>query len=100
MRTLIYSIDIICLTDLGFQRFCENEYGINRGIYNVVDQWFYDNGFRNVMQRRREILNFFQLEKDEKDNLIQGKIKFGRNRLKSRLEYYQFRITELEIIYS
>ena len=32
---------IVNFTDYSFQKLCEREYGINRGVYNTIDRWFY-----------------------------------------------------------
>ena len=90
----------IHLPDTEFQVFCETAFGINRGVYNVIDYWFFENGIQHVVARRKEIVNFLQLQRREirKDGSV--KIRFGKNGLKNRLEGYRLRIVELEVIYS
>lgn len=46
------------LPDLSFIRLCESRYGINRGIYNTIDLWFYEQGFIDIVERRKTILSF------------------------------------------
>ena len=48
------------LPDLSFVRKIEESFHINRGIYNTIDAWFYDNGFIDVLDRRMHILKFLQ----------------------------------------
>ena len=48
------------LPDLAFVRKIEESFYINRGIYNTIDAWFYDNGFKDVLERRTHILKFLQ----------------------------------------
>lgn len=46
------------LPDLDFVRFCEMKFSINRGVYNTIDQWFFQQKISNVCQRRTVILRF------------------------------------------
>lgn len=74
------------MPDLIFVRFCEEKYGVNRGIYNTVDQWFYEQGVNKIVERRETILDFFKsLELNEDEN---GKVKFGSKGLKERLDHF------------
>lgn len=67
-------------TDLSFMQFCEKEFGINRGIYNTIDNWFFNIGIKNLLKRRKTIIVFLQgLQK--KDNKPQNKVKFGHGGL-------------------
>ncbi|AZU65153.1 hypothetical protein CHR53_26230 [Neobacillus mesonae] len=69
MNTLIH------LPDLLFVQWYYDEFGINRGVYNTIDSWFYQKGIREITQRRKYILKFtFSLYQhfDQKQ-----KIKFG-----------------------
>ena len=33
------------LPDLDFFLWCQQQYKINKGVYNTIDRWFYKNGF-------------------------------------------------------
>ncbi len=88
---MISEQQLVHCTDLVFQRLCEQKYGINRGVYNVIDQWFYENGLKNIISRRKEILNFlcfvtYRMNVTTKP----AKIKFGRGGLVSILEDYWY----------
>lgn len=48
----------IHLPDIPFSKFCEYEYRINRGIYNTIDGWFYEQGETDILSRRRRIIDF------------------------------------------
>jgi riboflavin kinase len=67
------------LPDHTFTNWCFISYGVNKGIYNVLDDLFYQNGIRNILDRRRTILTFLQfitnkrLEKNSKQTLKFGK---------------------------
>ncbi|WP_172368991.1 hypothetical protein [Sporosarcina jiandibaonis] len=48
------------LPDLSFVRKIEESFFINRGVYNTIDAWFYDNGFIDITERRIHVLRFLQ----------------------------------------
>lgn len=48
------------LPDLSFIRLCESRYGINRGVYNTIDLWFYDQGLKDIVERRKTMLSFLE----------------------------------------
>lgn len=81
---------LVHYTDLTFQRLCEEEYGINRGVYNVIDRWFYENGLKNIISRRKEILNFLCFMTQRMNGTKPAKIKFGRGGLVNTLESYWY----------
>lgn len=78
---------IIHLTDLDFAQLCHKEYGLNKGIYNTIDSWFYNQGINNILERRKNILFFLEfLEgKVETKNL---RPKFGNGGLTIKLQDY------------
>ncbi|KAB7707158.1 hypothetical protein F9802_09120 [Bacillus aerolatus] len=51
---------LIHLPDLLFVQWFDAEFGINRGIYNTIDSWFYQKGVKDITQRRHYILKFSQ----------------------------------------
>jgi riboflavin kinase len=64
------------LPDLQFFNWCNQQYNINRGVYNTVDQWFYDNGLKEILPRRLYILSFLRFVLDKE--LVSGPQKFIR----------------------
>ncbi|WP_338780401.1 hypothetical protein [Metabacillus sp. FJAT-52054] len=44
--------------DLVFQQYCKEVFGVNRGIYNTIDEWFFQAGAVSVLERRQIIVNF------------------------------------------
>lgn len=79
--------DIIHRTDLLFHKFIYQEFGVNRGVYNTIDQWFFDHGCINVINRRTEIIHFLHYA----SNLFgksENKLVFGSGRLVSYLVKY------------
>lgn len=72
------------LPDLKFVRFCEEKYGINRGIYNTVDEWFYEQGIEGIVRRREIIMDFFK-SLNESGN---RKVTFGSKGLREKFNNY------------
>lgn len=79
--------DLMHQTDLSFQRLIYKEFGINRGVYNTIDQWFFDQGCINIVERRTEMIHFlhFSLKICEGP---ESKLVFGSGRLVSNLANY------------
>jgi riboflavin kinase len=77
------------LPDLLFAKFFEEKYGINRGVYNTIDAWFYENGINNISKRRKIIIDFFEFSGC---STIQGeetkRHKFGHGGLRNKLDKY------------
>lgn len=72
--------------DLQFVHWCEEQYGVNRGVYNVIDAWFYNQGLDDIVERRVHILEFLSFQAQ---NLSKGNtLKFGSGGLKTRLNQF------------
>lgn len=78
------SEEIVNLPDLLFSKLCEDRYSINKGVYNTIDRWFYEQGVTNIVNRRQMILSFFQ------SFGIAGKekVKFGPGGLTTKLNLF------------
>ena len=48
------------LPDLLFSKLCEDHYGINKGVYNTIDRWFYEQGVNHMVNRRKMVFSFCQ----------------------------------------
>ena len=83
----LYSEETIHLTDLSFIRFCNENYGVNRGVYNTIDAWFYEQGIKNILERRKSVLSFFEFinRKVDKEST---RLKFGSGGLTIKLQEY------------
>jgi riboflavin kinase len=78
----------IHLPDIMFCKYCEDQFGINRGVYNSIDSWFFNQGINNIFKRRKNILNFLQAVcKSDSDNGL-DKFKFGKGGLNIQLNHY------------
>lgn len=76
----------INLPDLQFYNWCNQQFSINRGVFNTIDQWFYDYGITEVILRRIYIISFLNFVKEDglKEKQQQF-IRFGNGGLVNRL---------------
>lgn len=82
------------LPDLSFYNKCNEQYRINRGIYNSIDNWFYEYGVINIMFRRIYILAFLEfVKKENKEVNSQKLIKFGHGGLAIKLKEFTSTVT-------
>jgi riboflavin kinase len=66
---------LIHLPDLLFVQWCDTKFGINRGVFNTIDSWFYQKGEKEITRRRRHILKFILSLSPHRDK--KQKIKLG-----------------------
>ena len=72
--------------DLQFYNWCNQQFRINRGVFNTIDQWFYDFGITEVILRRIYILSFLNFVREAESKAEQQKfIRFGKRGLVNRL---------------
>ncbi|WP_226280814.1 hypothetical protein [Cytobacillus oceanisediminis] len=85
---------IICskflnLPDLHFFNWCNQRYGINKGVYNTIDEWFFQEGNINILARRILLLAFLEYISDKGLKHENHKfIKFGNGGLVKRLKEF------------
>ena len=84
------SEEILSMPDLLFSKLCEDYYGINRGVYNTIDCWFYEQGGSNIVNRRKMVLAFCQIFCLSKDK----KVKFGSGGLSEKLNLFWTQYTQ------
>ncbi|KMY50049.1 hypothetical protein [Peribacillus loiseleuriae] len=88
--------ETIHLTDLSFINVCNENYGVNRGVFNTIDAWFYKQGIRNIIERRNGILSFLEFIKGN-SKLENNRCKFGQGGLIIKLEEYYFQRIESSV---
>lgn len=71
--------------DLHFSQWCFEQFHINRGVYNTVEQWFYKQGFEDITERRKYITLFFKWSQEASQ---QQKVKFGQGKLIISLDLF------------
>ncbi|MGM9926866.1 MAG: hypothetical protein ACI35P_02855 [Bacillus sp. (in: firmicutes)] len=83
----VITSDILNLPDLHFFLYCQEQYKLNKGVFNTIDNWFYKNGIVNIIDRRIYLLTFLQYVKE--CNLETNKyIKFGIGGLTKKLNEF------------
>ncbi len=80
--------NLIHYTDYSFQKFYEEEYGINRGVYNTIDDWFFEKGIRDILKRRKEMLVFFKFIENKPRTNQKAKLRFGHGGLVTSLNEF------------
>ncbi|MED1471797.1 hypothetical protein [Bacillus salipaludis] len=78
------------LPDLQFFLWCQHKYKLNRGVYNTIDDWFYNFGIKQVIHRRIYILAFLEFvkENDLKQQEEKKFIRFGNGGLTRTLQQF------------
>lgn len=79
----------IHLPDLLFARWCEQNFSINRGVYNTIDEKLYTAGYQQVTERRTAIVTFLQNHVDKKEEI--KFYKFGHGNLADALKTFKFK---------
>jgi riboflavin kinase len=87
----------IHLPDLQFVQFCEERFGLNRGVYNTIDSWFYHKGVIDIVNRRKRILHFLE---NICHSIQNSKLKFGHGGLSSCLSSYWDKCTKDHLEFS
>ncbi|WP_240418619.1 RNA-binding protein [Paenibacillus periandrae] len=77
--------DALHLPDIQFVNYCFQTFGLNRGIYNTIDQWLYSTGYREITSRRSQIISFLKdiQQKHGKDQ--SSVLRFGKGGLTKQL---------------
>lgn len=79
------------LPDLQFFQWCNRQYRLNRGVYNAIDQWFFEYGIINIQSRRIQVLAFLEFVKEENQNQESFTfIRFGHGGLIKKLNEFIF----------
>jgi hypothetical protein len=86
-KTTLLTNSYLNLPDLGFFTKCNQQFRINKGVFNTIDHWFYEYGIINVAYRRIYILAFLDYVKEasKEDTSSHKFIKFGHGGLTNKL---------------
>ncbi|MED4600773.1 RNA-binding protein [Paenibacillus validus] len=81
------------IPDFQFVTYCFEQYGLNRGIYNTVDEWLYRFGIRDIVARRQTIVDFLtSLQGEDRSKGVY--LKFGKGGLTKQLS--EFVVSHIE----
>ncbi|MEK4025036.1 MULTISPECIES: hypothetical protein [Sporosarcina] len=73
---------VVNLPDLLFAKYCKETYGLNRGVYNIIDEWFYRQSLESVEMRRQQVLEFLMFLMSSINKERNGSsLKFGKGEL-------------------
>lgn len=79
--------------DLRFQQFCKETYGVNRGVYNTIEEWLYGKGADEILKRRKWLLLFLEFAKSrQQEQQALHLFKLGKGELVPSLELFYRRI--------
>ena len=80
---------VVHLPDLLFVKYCKENFGLNKGVYNVIDEWFYNKNLKNVEIRRQKVLEFLLcfIDAMNKESNMQ-RVRFGKGELINYLTEY------------
>ncbi|WP_285768360.1 hypothetical protein [Peribacillus sp. SI8-4] len=75
------------LPDRMFFHWCQQQYALNRGVYNTIDNWFHAYGIIDILYRRINLLAFLEYASAPEQAIGQAKpIKFGKGGLTKKLQ--------------
>jgi riboflavin kinase len=67
--------------DLAFHHYCLQTFRLNRGSYNTIDQWLFDNGYPEIRRRRKLIIQFLELMQQSPTAEERKFLSFGKGKL-------------------
>jgi riboflavin kinase len=74
--------DVVHQPDFQFASWCRRLFGINRGIYNTIDECLFRFGLKDIVTRRITIISFLTyVHQSRVDDRRGNKIKFGKGML-------------------
>ncbi len=77
------------LPDLHFYKWCNTQFGLNRGVYNTIDMWLYEYGIKDILSRRIHVVAFLRFVKDTDLEVDPHKfIRFGNGGLIKKLNEF------------
>ncbi|MFS0766237.1 hypothetical protein [Peribacillus phoenicis] len=83
------NMEYLNLPDRIFFHWCQQQYRLNREIYNTIDHWFYEYGIVHILYRRINLLAFLEFASTPEQDTGKTKfIKFGNGGLKQKLQEF------------
>ncbi|WP_342047315.1 hypothetical protein [Bacillus sp. OTU530] len=93
-------IEYLNLPDLDFFLWCQQQYRVNKGVYNTIDHWFYEYGIINIIQRRIYLLAFLEYVTEGSLKSDHHKyIRFGNGGLTRKLHQFNKEKEPKNILY-
>ena len=77
------------LPELQFFHWCQQQYRINKGVYNTIESWFFQKGIVSILHRRIYILAFLDFVMKTTQYYTQNKyLRFGNGGLTQALSHF------------
>ena len=77
------------LPELQFFHWCQQQYRINKGVYNTIESWFFQKGIVSILNRRIYILAFLNFVMKTGQHDTQKKyLRFGNGGLTKALQHF------------
>ena|GEM_PF-1598275 len=76
------------LPNVRFYHWCEAQYGLNKGIFNTIDDWFYEHGIENILFRRAYLIAFLELASAQSAKEERKLVRFGSGGLSAKLHEF------------
>ncbi|NHN30621.1 RNA-binding protein [Paenibacillus agricola] len=83
--TEVNEAEALHLPDIQFVNYCFQEYGLNRGIYNTIDQWLFSFGYKEIIGRRQITVNFLKDIHNKHGKDRSNVLRFGKGGLTKQL---------------
>jgi riboflavin kinase len=80
--------DVLHQPDISFAAWCLEQYGVNRGVYNTIDLWFYQCGVKHIVSRRRIVIDFLERLQATGRKPRTNRLKLGKGVLAASLKQY------------
>ncbi|MBO9610245.1 MAG: hypothetical protein J7639_30075 [Paenibacillaceae bacterium] len=80
---------LVHLPDLQFASWCYEHYGLNKGVYNTIDERLFAAGLIEITSRRAALLSFLDQATHRGIRMRDGKfLRFGKGGLTVLLEHF------------
>ncbi|MFF2289832.1 hypothetical protein [Peribacillus butanolivorans] len=88
-NTSLEEMEYLHLPDRKFFQWCQQQYSLNKGVYNTIDNWFYEYGIIHILNRRINLLAFLEFATSPEQEAGKTKfIKFGNGGLTKKLQEF------------
>lgn len=78
--------ELIHRPDIQFAVWCFEQYGLNKGVYNTIDERLFESGLTDIVSRRAALLSFLEQAKRRGVHIGESKfLRFGKGGLTAML---------------
>lgn len=84
-----FSDSILHYPDKDFFDWCQIHFGINRGVFNTIDQLLFAQGYKDIIKRRNLLIHYLNYVIDVGFVTSKGnRIKFGKGGVKCSMDLF------------